>query len=522
MDLAKRLSTEQKPVEKNERISGIQESVPEVADFYDVTFIETREMADKRRARNRRLVMESQAISKRISDALETRWLDGAKETADIFEYRHDLKALTEGEVVETVNVGAGANDTKLLEIEYGHELVNAFQKAESAEIAQIINPANGDLITAHTKYERQPDGTFVRSTEFAPSRSHSDEDLDKRAKEAFKYREAFEEDFVAGQALFYGVDPEQMPAVKSEYGLRGVEVGRSVVREYVCASMDAVLGLHVVPVTVLATDGEELFSRQKGLQDAVDFANAGSGGDALIAALLQRQDHPAKASLMRLAVLHDLVEHTDAHDGNVMMDEADGPQQRLHGIDFGYSFPYHYQSADGSVTSRDTVMSAAMQLVELDPALKLDQGALDSLRSVRDGIADYLKYQSMKGGEKISNDERARLEALPEEVKKGEVAKLLSKLITMAYEVEGKPEVTAAVAKKEAELFLQRLDNVIKTGRPRLPNRGLQEKCFSRIPELAERINTVMKSQLKGKMYELDEALTDEEWAKKHVKIGP
>lgn len=497
-----------------ERISGIQSTEDEQpVDFYDVNAVETRAMAEKRRKRNRRLVMESQAISKRIGDVLETRWLDGAQEMPDIHEYRHTLKALTEGKVTETINVGAGANGTKMLEIEYGHELVTAFQKAESSELGQLINPANGDLITAHVSFERQPDGTFLRSTEFAPSPRRYSNSFHEGQKKSFEYRETFEAAYFAKQAKFYGLDPSQMPAAKTEYGLRAVEVGRSVVREYVCASVDAIVGFHVVPVTVLSTDGEELFSRQKGLKDASELAGAASGAEALIAALLQRKDHPAKVSLMRLAVLHDLVEHTDAHDGNVMLDDA------AHGIDFGYSFPYHFEEVDGTVTSRDTIMSAAMQLVELDPSLKLDEAAMNSLIGIREGIADYLKYQNMRDGEKISGEERARLEALPEEVKKGEVAKLLSKLITMAYEVEGKPEVTAAIAKKEAELFMMRLDGIIKTGRPRLPFKGLKESQFTRIPELAERINTVRRTQLKGAMYDLDDALSDDEWAKKHIK---
>lgn len=521
MELAKKPLEADVPTPDTERISGIQESEPEMVDFHRVTLIETEAQAEARRARNQRIAKEARFISKRITGIVEGHWMNGAKEALD---YSHDLEVLNEGEVVERVKLGEGANGTRLLEIEYGHELVIAFEKSESAEKAQLINPANGELITAHTRFEMQPDKTLVKNIEFTPSARYQDSDINKNARAFYESRELYEDIYVGSQANFYGIDRDKLPAVKSEYGLRMVEVGRSVVREYICASIDAITGLHVVPVTVLKTDGEELYSRQKGLQQMVELAlpESQKGTDALITALLKRQDHPGKKDLMRLAVLHDLVEHSDGHEGNVMMDEDDkGGELQVRGIDFGYSFPYHFLDAKGEVTSRDTIMSAAIQLVELDPGLKLDDEALQSLRDVYNSISDFLKYQEMKENPDISAKERARLEALPEEVKTGLVAKLLSKLITMAYEREGEPEVTAAIAKKEAKLFMDRLANIIKTGRPRLPNRGLKEGRFSRLPGLTERVNKVIKDLQRGTMFDLDEPLSDEEWAKKHVKPG-
>ncbi|MCA9389034.1 MAG: hypothetical protein KC585_00335 [Candidatus Magasanikbacteria bacterium] len=484
---------------KEDRISGIQEAEYEDVDFGEVTLEETPEQAEYRRIRNAELIKATHDFDQKISDLLERRWMEGQSVSVDYAERLQDLSIVNEGEINSLEYINGGANGTRLLFLTTPNTKkgdtktasMPVFEKSFGGEKTQIIDPATGDLLTLRNNWVTQPDGTKYRQTTYARSGDNEGPATLKREKIFFKSREMFEEAYQANFAKYYAYPPEQYPVDKTGFGLRHLEVGKTLKREYVCAAIDALFGLHTVPTTTLITDGEELYSRQKGILKTQVLSDPEAATGQLIGAVIHKEPHPAKQSLVRLAVLHDLVENTDGHLGNILLDKPDKKgYQELHGIDFGYSLPLHTQLKTGEIVSSDPIKSGAIQLVELDPDLRLDNEAMNTIKTVYEEVKDYLLFKSLdKVDSKIDDKTRQRLASLSDTVKSGETAKLLYELLAFAFEVEGKPEITRAITKKEFSLFMGRVEHILETGRPRMPKTDFYHGKFARIGELQEQI---------------------------------
>ncbi|MCA9391556.1 MAG: hypothetical protein KC582_04865, partial [Candidatus Magasanikbacteria bacterium] len=364
------------PIPSRGEISGLHrkadhEEEVEAVDFRDLVSEETSWQAGERRRRHLELVKESKKFDNRINDLLEQRWMEGQISSLDYQTRLHDLTILNDGNIVSTEIINGGANGTKLLFLtdpaikksNTNVAKVAVFEKAFGGEMAQIIDPATGDLLTIQNNFIPSSDGKMIRETSYRATENKHGPTALKKDKIYYKSREMFEEAYQAKYANFYQYDVDQYPIDRTAIGLRHTEVGKTLRREYVCAAIDVLFGLSTVPTTVLTTDGEELFSRQKGLLKTHVLSDPEAGTGRLISSIVQQEPHPAKKSLMRLAVLHDLAENTDGHLGNVLLDKPNKKgYQSLHGIDFGHSFPLHTQLKTGEVVSNDSIKSAAIQ----------------------------------------------------------------------------------------------------------------------------------------------------------------
>jgi hypothetical protein len=471
----------------------------EILDFVvdKVEFIETPKQAEARRERYERIAKKAKQLSEALQSELERRWYTGDT-SFDYMDYERDLSDLLSDEILDEQPVGVGANATKKLEFMSG---MVAFQKSAEGEERQLIDPATGDLLTEKTVFKTGEDDKSYRSTTYLRSK-----DLNKKKADIehlyFASREQLARKHLEKYAEFYGFDIDDYPVDETAFGRRMLEHSASIRREFVSAMFDKLLGLNVVPATVLMTDGEELYSRQKGIKGAVGLGHPAAGlltKDGVIRAIAEDRPHSAIESLMRLAVLHDGVGYSDGHTDNGLADKQKKHKpQRVWGIDFGFSLPLHYRAKNGDILSDDRIRSAPIQFIEKNKSLVLDDEARASLRTVLQETMDHLAYKKMMVKDIVESlQERKRLMALPEEVKNGSVARLIRELFVFAYEVEGKPEMTRQIALKEMGLFLRWLGKVVKTGRPRMPGTDMAPGLFARLPEVQDMILSQQKTAI-------------------------
>lgn len=261
---------------------------------------------------------------------------------------------------------------------------------------------------------------------------------------------------------------PEDDPSFSSETTLLaprlGVEAGSGTVREYAASRIDALLGFHTVPLTVLRVESvpgqiDSLLSVQEAVhsthaeapsrplyiqetnilytQDPSMWASAFDERfdkyHADIAHTVSRNeetDREPAQSLMRIACLDYLIGNMDRHYGNILFDPT---SKTFHAIDHGLSFgtARHIPMVHSDHVTTFGLRSFPLEIVTAHPSLKLDERALDQLRA----FVEDLKTDTA-------------------------IQKTIERLFTMLFP---DPRVAAV----EQKHFLMRLNLLIEYGRP-------------------------------------------------------
>lgn len=235
--------------------------------------------------------------------------------------------------------------------------------------------------------------------------------------------------------AAAYGISPDEVPLDPNDFGPReGIPVGESAVREWAASRIDSVLGLHVVPPVVLKSEsgGADLVSVQ-------EEAKSEHGPLAVLtkaefdAVVREGPKHPMARSIMRMAVLDDLIKTVDRHPRNILSGKA---------IDNGLSLGLSKKGPDGKIVPADgQYRSVAMEMVQRyrdqnggkGEPWEVDDEALQSLRVALD------EWKAAKAGGEV-----------------GQSAKTLSQVFRVAYGENLK------ISRVEFRQFFERLEQTV------------------------------------------------------------
>ncbi len=243
------------------------------------------------------------------------------------------------------------------------------------------------------------------------------------------------------------------------------MEVGYTAKAEAGVYALAMLCGIDRVPPTILKKRGEELLSVQAraGTRDTGAFLQSEEAKQVLV----EGKDHPGAESLMEIAVMDYLVNSSDRHWGNLFYDEA---SKQFHAIDNGYALglsePTTERGPTGEMRTRmrpvDGVYSAAVEVTHAHPDWKMSDGLRAKLQRTYDAVSAQLAYRrAMKQG-------TAEV-GVSEEVRAGKEAEAVSEVFRFLHQKEdGNGAVTEdsmQIAKKEMELFLDRLKEVLDHG---------------------------------------------------------
>lgn len=259
----------------------------------------------------------------------------------------------------------------------------------------------------------------------------------------------------VARLAKVYGIKPEEVPFPMTEVGYRHVDQGHAARAEVVAYTLAMAIGFNEVPMTVLREDAGEIASVQEA-KAGVALAKSGEG----LMVYVEGPSHPGAASFMRIAALDYLLKSSDRHAGNLLYNAKN---KEFVAIDNGYSLGYSVETGDRHYPL-DVSLSVPMETVQLYPNWKLDEDTHAELTRV---LAEIDEYEAIQRGERSADE----LDALPEAVREGMVARMIMRSFRLLHEREDADEqvipATREIAKKEARLFVERLRTLVALGRP-------------------------------------------------------
>lgn len=276
--------------------------------------------------------------------------------------------------------------------------------------------------------------------------------------REAKKYLPVYKRNI----AEAYGIDSTEVPLDEEQFAAHfGIEDGKSTLREYVVSRLNEVMGMNVVPLTVLRKEqnGADYASVQEAVkgtdpekaprelkkEDIQNIINKIRTGDTA---------SPEVRSLVRIATLDRLIKSTDRHMGNFLMDPASG---EIKGIDNGLSLGLSSKTQEGIKPLRP-LRSFPLEIVNKFPDLKLDAEQLEHFKSFYGDTKEYLAFKENLGKGNIL-EEKAR-EA--EMQIKGEKFRYVSKLFRLLHGNE-------KIAQAEAKEFFKNIAYIIDHGRPEI-----------------------------------------------------
>lgn len=409
---------------------------------------ETYEEALDRRERVLYESMMAERIEQYVEAALRDRL---AQSRADTISGTYN--ALRNGKIITTTDIQSGSNGAKrlLLRLEKAKTMV-AFQKGQHQEYVRIvIDGVMYDVINTIVESEGEMIiKTQYHETKFLPGQ-------DKKQLHARYARDVKDQKFVYDkQEELYNI-PQRSIEYSDEVGLRFVPTGKTVYHEMGVSVIAELAGLQVYPLTTLTTDGEMLYSRQKGIERMHPLSIKGEAYNTYLESIVKNTNHPAHASLIKCACLHYLVKYTDGHKGNVMVKIDEDPKSPYYGqiiefnvIDGGYAWSREESTGKGRQIS-DELYSIPMDLVAEYPGLILDRAIRNELQAL------YTELQDTQSASYHA----------------------VMKMLELMYGINGDPESTFAIADKEFTFFLERMKHVIETGRPGLIGDGLKrEEC--------------------------------------------
>lgn len=336
----------------------------------------------------------------------------------------------------------------------YGHD----DQTGKSFKILRVFK--NGKM------YERR---------EFLKKTGDTEEENEEFAfRNAKKYLPVYKRNI----AEAYGIDPSEVPLNEDQFAAHfGIEAGKSTLREYIVSRINEVLGMDVVPLTVLRKEqnGADYASVQEAVRGSDPEQPPRPLADEDIERIVKKiqsgdTSSPEVRSLVRIATLDRLVKSTDRHRGNFMIDPVSG---EIKGIDNGLSLGLSSQTEEGVKPLRP-LRSFPMEILNKFPDLKVDDAQIAHLKSFYGDTKEYLAYKESLGKGSFMEEKAKEAEMQI----KGEKFRYISKLFRLLHGNE-------KIAQAEAKEFFRNIAYVIDHGRPEISEGLLIDEHGEMIDEM-------------------------------------
>jgi len=264
--------------------------------------------------------------------------------------------------------------------------------------------------------------------------------------------------------SALYGIPPEKVPLRTDIIGVKRIDVGHSPKAETAASVFSSICGFSEIPPAAMRVDRHELGSLQLRVPGKTLTT------DQLADIYEQGAGHPIAPSLARLAAEdYGFIKNIDRHLNNLFVDEENG---QCYGIDHGSSNGYSVPNPDVAPDAHralqsypaDKYRSVAMEVVDDHPKMMLSQAERTQMRRIVNEVTMYVRFKE----DALSKEEA---KALPDHVREGHMAKLLSDTFRMLHErvdEDGNvlPETTA-IAKRELHDCIARIDYLALHGRP-------------------------------------------------------
>ena len=286
---------------------------------------------------------------------------------------------------------------------------------------------------------------------------------MNQKVAAALKVRQESEAMRRAETASYYNIPIDSVPVDDSEMGVKYMDQGHAVKSEYFTSVLDAVLRFKVSQPTAVRKEDGALVSVQAHAEGKA------LGSKELNNFLENKSKMDGAESLMRIACLDFLIKQADRNPDNIFYDEK---TKKFRGIDNGSA---NQLSKSGELVMPngetykmgmpvDSYLSIPMDMLDMDKDWQLDEEAYESLRNLYNNVLNYVKFANG-----LLSEEEA--DNLPEIVKQGVEAKLISNMYKMMYERSDEngniiPE-TRVIAQKEADEFMKRLMLLLVHKRP-------------------------------------------------------
>lgn len=399
------------------------------------------------------------------------------------------MDTMTYGDELDREHVGhAGVNSITLRTYSHieGPEpiAVPTYVKPRSGEAAYRYDPTTGRTFKSSYIYNKKS-GTMDLYEELLSSRDTDgnisvekspDWDAwneDKRSAfeveqrelyEALEYRASSAQRLKEGVARQYGIAVESVPLSETGTLRHGVEANGTAVREYAASRIDQLFGFDVVPLTVLRKehDGQDVASVQEAVQPSGKERIGGVTWQMYFGLKEQGKNHPAAASLMRVACLDYLLQSLDRHPNNLLFDPNNNTFKAIdNGFCMGLSAKEETRFPDGRVetdtTIVDSIVSVPLEIVDKQADWEIDNELHGRLSAFYESA---LQYEAFKDRMSKETDPMALRRMEQEKDMIGGEYKFFSKIFRMVHQNEN-------IAKTEAMSFLRRLKHLVDNRRP-------------------------------------------------------
>lgn len=296
-----------------------------------------------------------------------------------------------------------------------------------------------------------------------------TDEEYGEQENAAYWFKMRRQASYWEAVSKYYGVPIDHVKQKGLESGIRDLRMGQTTVREFAASLFaDFFYGEEVVPVTTLRTDGEQLYSVQNAILSGRQLPEQRDVFHKLLRDLKEQKTTELTESIAKVGAFHSVIGATDGHGGNIIINE----KGKAEAIDNGNSFPLHKPFSDRTIGTND-LLSEALQLMTINPVIRLPEKTLNRFRAIYDKILDEVYGD----GEKP-------------------VTQFLYRLLALVHRDERHPESTRHIALKELQRALAEIKWIIDHGRPRLPGIELTNEEFEGIASLEKDIQRMLQER--------------------------